>query len=132
MNAWPKAPKDLIGTVHLPPSVWQPEQCKLLSRLDSAIALYQRDLTFFEQHMGKGRVRFIHHGVDTHFFKPDVTKRKASPRILYSGVYLRNEPMLVRLGSGWRNLSRKRVLICSCRSIIGRVRRSRHCCGIRW
>lgn len=97
LNAWPKAPKDLIGTVHLPPSVWQPEQCKLLSRLDSAIALYQRDIPFFERHLGKGRVRFIHHGADTNFFKPDVTKRKATPRILYSGVYLRNEPMLVRM-----------------------------------
>jgi glycosyltransferase involved in cell wall biosynthesis len=97
LNAWPKSPKDLIGTVHLPPSVWKPEQCKLLSRLDSAIALYQRDIPFFEQHLGKGRVRFIHHGADTEFFKPALAKSNTPPRILYGGVYLRNELMLVRM-----------------------------------
>lgn len=97
LNSWPKAPKDLVGTVHLPPSVWKPEQCKLLSRLDSAIALYQRDISFFEQYVGKGRVQFIHHGVDTEFFKPGLAKSNTPPRILYSGVYLRNELMLVRM-----------------------------------
>jgi glycosyltransferase involved in cell wall biosynthesis len=97
LNAWPKAPKNLIGTVHLPPSAWKPEQGRLLSRLDSAIALYQRDIPFFEQYLGKGRVQFIHHGADTEFFKPDLSKLNDPPRILYSGVYLRNEPMLVRV-----------------------------------
>ena len=97
LAAWEKVPKDLVGTVHLPPSVWKPEQLKLLSRLISGIALYQRDLPFFEKIIGKGNVRFIHHGVDTDFFKPDNAKRSAAPRILYSGVYLRNEAMLVRV-----------------------------------
>jgi glycosyltransferase involved in cell wall biosynthesis len=97
LHAWSKADKDVIGTVHLPASVWKPEQCELLSHLNSAIALYQRDIPFFERYVGRGRVRFVHHGVDTGFFRPDVTKRNGSPRILYSGVYLRNEPMLVRV-----------------------------------
>jgi glycosyltransferase involved in cell wall biosynthesis len=35
--------------------------------------------------------------VDTEFFKPDRAKANSPPRILYSGVYLRNEPMLVRV-----------------------------------
>jgi glycosyltransferase involved in cell wall biosynthesis len=47
--------------------------------------------------VGKDRVRFIRHGVDTVFFKPDASKLSATPRILYSGVYLRNEAMLVRM-----------------------------------
>lgn len=89
--------KDLVGTVHLPASVWKPEQCALLGRLGSAIALYQRDLPFFEKYAGKGRVRFIHHGADTEFFRPDISKVQTPPRILYSGVYLRNEPMVVRV-----------------------------------
>jgi glycosyltransferase involved in cell wall biosynthesis len=97
LNAWTKVPKDLIGTVHLPPSVWKPEQCKLLSRLNSAMTLYQRDIPFFERYLGKGRVQFIHHGADTEFFKPEPAKADTAPRILYSGVYLRNEPMLVRV-----------------------------------
>jgi len=92
-----KSSKDLIGTIHLPPAVWKPEQCKLLSRLYSAIVLYQRDIPFFEQYCGTGRVHFIHHGADTAFFKPDFAKRGTPPRILYSGVYLRNELMLVRV-----------------------------------
>jgi glycosyltransferase involved in cell wall biosynthesis len=97
LHAWTVARKDIIGTVHLPRAAWKPEQCKLLLRLRSAIALYQQDIPFFEQHVGKGRVRFIHHGSDTDFFKPDPTKVGSPPRLLYSGVYLRNEPMLVRV-----------------------------------
>jgi glycosyltransferase involved in cell wall biosynthesis len=97
LSAWNTAQKDLTGTIHLPPSVWKPEQCKLLSRLDAALVLYQRDIPFFKSHVGKGRVQFIHHGADTEFFKPDLSKLNHPPRILYSGVYLRNEPMLVRV-----------------------------------
>jgi len=97
LRAWSKADKDVIGTIHLPASIWQLDQCRMLSHLSSAIVLYQRDIPFFEQYVGKGRVRFIHHGADTDFFKPDSSKRTTSPRILYSGVYLRNEPMLVRV-----------------------------------
>jgi glycosyltransferase involved in cell wall biosynthesis len=97
LSAWPKAPNDIIGTVHVPEAVWQPERAKMLSRLNSAVALYQRDLPFFEQHVGKGRVKFIHHGADTEFFKPDSAQLQSPPRILYGGVYLRNEPMLVRV-----------------------------------
>jgi glycosyltransferase involved in cell wall biosynthesis len=46
--------------------------------------------------VGKCQVQFVHHGVDTEFFKPDPSRRSGPPRILYSGVYLRNEAMLVR------------------------------------
>lgn len=97
LNSRSKTQKNLVGTIHLPQSVWKPEQCKLLSRLNSALVLYQRDIPFFEQYLGKGCIRFIHHGADTEFFKPDSSKLQTPPRILYSGVYLRNEPMLVRV-----------------------------------
>lgn len=97
LRAWSVAHKDIIGTVHLPASVWKPEQSTLLSRLNLAIALYQKDISFFEQHVGKGRVRFIHHGADTNFFQPDLSHVNSTQRILYSGVYLRNEAMLVRV-----------------------------------
>ena len=97
LQSWTALQRNLIGTIHLPPSVWKPEQCKLLSRLNAALVLYQRDIPFFEQHCGKGRIQFIHHGADTEFFKPDLSKLSTPPRMLYSGVYLRNEPMLVRV-----------------------------------
>ena len=35
LNVWSKAPKDVVGTIHLPASVWKPEQCQLLARLSS-------------------------------------------------------------------------------------------------
>lgn len=97
LQVWPQAPIDLVGTIHLPASVWQSDQCALLSRLASAIMLYQRDIPFFEKYVGKERIKFIHHGADTDFFKPDPAKLQMPPRILYSGVYLRNEPMLARV-----------------------------------
>lgn len=95
LTAWSSAPRDLVGTVHLPPSVWSQEQKQHLARLQSAIVLYQRDLDFFESHVGDGRVRFIHYGVDTTFFTP--AAKPPAPRVLYCGVYLRNEDMLVRV-----------------------------------
>lgn len=97
LNACPRQAKDLIGTIHLPASAWKPEQCKLLSKLNLAIVLYQRDIPFFEPYVGKGRVRFIHHGAETDFFTPPAANPGVHPRIIYSGVYLRNEPMLVRV-----------------------------------
>jgi glycosyltransferase involved in cell wall biosynthesis len=87
----------LFGTFHLPQSVWTPEQCQLLGRLHGGVVLYRRDMDFFEKYLGKGRLRFIHHGADVEFFRPDPSKLNGAPRLLYSGVYLRNEPMLVRL-----------------------------------
>jgi glycosyltransferase involved in cell wall biosynthesis len=96
-NSRSKAPKDVMGTIHLPASVWKPEQCNSLRSLASALILYRRDIPFFENYVGNGRVKFIHHGADVDFFKPDFTQILMPPRILYSGVYLRNEPMLVRV-----------------------------------
>jgi glycosyltransferase involved in cell wall biosynthesis len=94
---WNGRQPGLFGTIHLPPSVWKQEQCKLLSRLNAALVLYRKDIPFFEQYLGEGRVQFIHHGADIDFFKPDLSKLQTPPRLLYSGVYLRNEPMLVRV-----------------------------------
>jgi glycosyltransferase involved in cell wall biosynthesis len=88
--------KPIVGTIHLPPSVLKPEQCEPLSRLNLTLVLNRRNIPFFEQFAGKGRVRFIHHGADTEFFKPDLLK-PPQLRILYSGVYLRNEAMLSRV-----------------------------------
>ena len=97
LAAWSGKRRDVVGTIHLPPAVWKAEQLQLLSRLGSALVLYQRDIPFFETHVGRGRVQFIRHGADVDFFKPAPEKVCEPPRILYSGVYLRNEPMLLRV-----------------------------------
>jgi glycosyltransferase involved in cell wall biosynthesis len=95
-DQWKKAPREIIGTIHLPPSRWAEREMRYLESLSSAIVLYRRDLDFFESKIGRGRVRFIPHGVDTEFFRPP--KAPAEPvNILFSGHYLRNTAMLERV-----------------------------------
>jgi glycosyltransferase involved in cell wall biosynthesis len=103
LRCWSKAPENVIGTIHQPASIWKPEQCELLSRLASALVLYQRDIQFFEKYVGKGRVKFVHHGVDAEFFKPDPSSIQMPPRILYNGVHMRNVPMVFRVVSVLRD-----------------------------
>jgi glycosyltransferase involved in cell wall biosynthesis len=70
LRQYKKAPRNLIGAIHFPPSRWGPEELKDLARLSSAVVLYERDLDFFEKWVGKGRVRFVPHGIDHQFFHP--------------------------------------------------------------
>jgi glycosyltransferase involved in cell wall biosynthesis len=96
LDRWDKAPRDLIGTLHLPPDAWTDEELDYVSRLSSGIILYRRDLAFFESLVGPGRVRFIPHGVDVEFFRPAATRPE--PRdLLFTGHYLRNSRMLARV-----------------------------------
>lgn len=96
IDRWKKAPREIIGTIHLPPSRWPKEELRDLRSLSSAIVLYQRDLDFFESQVGQGRVRFIRHGVDTEFFQPAATPPEPI-NILFAGHYLRNTVMLGRV-----------------------------------
>jgi glycosyltransferase involved in cell wall biosynthesis len=95
-DQWPKAPRDFMATLHIPREQWTPGELAGVKHVSSAIVLYQRDMEFYESYVGKGRVKFVRHGVDVDFFRP----RSASPhanRILYSGHYLRNTSMLSRV-----------------------------------
>lgn len=95
-----RAPARLIATIHHPPAQmdqWHPEVKDDLRRLSSAIVLYQRDLEFFERHVGPGRVRFIRHGVDAEFFQPGADGEARPQRLLFSGVNGRNLAMLERV-----------------------------------
>jgi len=92
---WKKAPKNIIGTIHQIPRQYSKKELENIRRLSSAIILYRRDIKFFEEFVGSGRVKFIHHGVDTDFFRPgDNCQRN---RILYVGQHLRNTQMLYRV-----------------------------------
>jgi glycosyltransferase involved in cell wall biosynthesis len=97
LNPWRKAPRDIVATLHLPQSTWNNDARARLNRLSSAIVLYQRDIDFFQGAVGRGRVRFIRHGVDTDFFSPGARNFNKPRRILYNGIYLRNLPMLGRV-----------------------------------
>jgi glycosyltransferase involved in cell wall biosynthesis len=96
LDRWDKAPRDVIGTLHLPPDAWTEEELENVARLSSGIVLYRRDLVFFESLVGEGRVRFIPHGVDVEFFRP--ARIQPEPRdLLFAGHYLRNTKMLARV-----------------------------------
>lgn len=96
LDQWEKAPRDLIGTLHLPPDAWTEEELDCMGRLSSGIVLYRRDLAFFESIVGPGRVRFIPHGVDIEFFRPQAETPNQN-QVLFAGHYLRNTEMLSRV-----------------------------------
>ncbi len=100
-HEWRRAPARLVATIHHPPEQlagWHSAVMDDLHRLESAIVLYRRDLDFFEKHVGRGRVRFAPHGVDTHFFSPAEPRfDESSRRLLFVGVNGRNLPMLLRV-----------------------------------
>jgi glycosyltransferase involved in cell wall biosynthesis len=96
VDQWDKAPREIIGTIHLPPSRWTEQELHRLESLSSAIVLYRRDIDFFESKVGRGRVLFVPHGVDTDFFRPPPAPPQAV-HLLFSGHYLRNTAMLERV-----------------------------------
>jgi glycosyltransferase involved in cell wall biosynthesis len=95
LDRWEKAPRNLIGTLHLPPDAWTDEEIAHVKRLSSGIVLYRRDLAFFESLVGAGRVQFIAHGADVEFFRPNASP--APTDLLFTGHYLRNTKMLARV-----------------------------------
>jgi glycosyltransferase involved in cell wall biosynthesis len=100
LERWERAPPNVVGTLHHPPdqwSDWDPLVLRNLGRLASAIVLYRRDLKVFESLVGPGSVRFVHHGVDTEFFRPAPTEVSRARRILYAGQNGRNGRMLSRV-----------------------------------
>ncbi|UCH72442.1 MAG: glycosyltransferase family 4 protein [Thermoplasmatales archaeon] len=95
---WRKAPKNVIGTIHHSPGRAFPLRMKEnLKHLSSAIVLTSCDIDFYESSIGKGRVKFIHHGVDTDFFKPVQNIVRDSKRLLFTGQNGRNTEMLYRV-----------------------------------
>lgn len=92
-SRWKQAPKNLIATIHFPPSCWGKQDLEQLKRCQSAILLYSQDVPFFERHIGKERVKVVLHGVDTDFFHPNPTEALQN-RVLFCGQWLRDFAML--------------------------------------
>lgn len=85
-------------TLHLPPDLLGGTSREVLTRVRAGIVLYQRDLEFFESRIGRGRVRFVRHGVDTEFFHPAPTPPpNASPRLAYVGQFGRDTAQAARV-----------------------------------
>lgn len=88
-----------IATLHLPPSQWNEPMRKMLPYVEQAILLYEKDLDWFGEKIGRDRVHFVRYGVDTDFFRPanDRLRDDSEKRILYAGWYLRNTEMVARV-----------------------------------
>ena len=96
VRRWTEVPKTIVATLHHPPMQQKEFPRRFLEdlrRLHSAIVLYTRDLSLFEQQLDSRRVTFIHHGVDTDFFVP-ASEPSGLRRLLYIGVNGRDFRML--------------------------------------
>ena len=97
---WRAVPEELLRrsvlTLHQPASTWTEEMAAALAAYPHIMALWQRDLPWFQQHHPRSPIHFIRHGVDTDFFSPGPPAANGL-RLLYAGVHLRNTAMLVRV-----------------------------------
>jgi glycosyltransferase involved in cell wall biosynthesis len=88
-------------TLHQPFRRWDHDSLGSLRNFRHAICLSSAETALFRDRMAPGaRVRFIPHGTDTRFFRPG--RPDDTPRLLYSGVHLRNVAMLARIATSLR------------------------------
>lgn len=91
--------KRIICTYHQPPEYFEQFVGKKnhLKKLDALVVVSKVQLEYFEKIVGKGRVFFIPHGVDTDFFKPgrlNLAKYTNKYNCIFVGQWLRDFTML--------------------------------------
>ena len=79
------------GTFHKPPSILKEQFSNInyLKNLDGAIAVGSNQVDFLKNWLNLEHVKYIPHGVDTHFFIPDNSKKK-DKTLLFVGQHLRD------------------------------------------
>ena len=85
--------KKIVGTIHLPFKQWSEEGLRSLSKLDTAIILYEQEVTDFANYISINNIAVIKHGVDINFFKPGKSTAVEKNKILFVGHFLRNFEM---------------------------------------
>jgi glycosyltransferase involved in cell wall biosynthesis len=83
-----------VVTLHQPHAQWRPDSLRALAGLQHVMLLFTPTRGSFDIHLAE-QPRIIRHGVDTAHFAPATAPRER--RVLYSGVHLRNLPMLERV-----------------------------------
>lgn len=86
----------LIGTIHLPISQWNERQLNKLQKLQHCILLYEAEINLFKKYMPNAQIKYIAHGVDTQFFKPN-PQLISLDKIVCIGHYLRDFDCLVKV-----------------------------------
>lgn len=89
----------LVASFHHPPEhyAWLFRSTDHLRRLDHAVALSKDQAAFLEGIVGRGRVTFIPHGVDTSYFVPAAPPARDRLVCLFSGTHLRDHRTLGRV-----------------------------------
>lgn len=80
-----------VASFHKPPEILSKtiRNPKYLKKLDSAIAVGENQVDFLQNWLGLEDVKFIPHGVDTVFFKPDNSIKRENT-LLFVGQHLRD------------------------------------------
>ncbi len=83
------------GTFHKPPDVLNRtiKNFGILSKLDGAIAVGENQVEFLKESLQLENIAFIPHGVDTDFFKPDLSKKEPKT-LIFVGSHLRDFEVL--------------------------------------
>lgn len=83
------------ASFHKPPEILKTtvKNNRYLKQLDAAICVGANQVDFIKYWLGIDQVKYIPHGVDTHFFKPLIHKKSAK-KMLFVGQHLRDFEML--------------------------------------
>ncbi len=83
------------GTFHKPPEILNQtiKNYEILSKLDGVIAVGENQVDFLKERLQNDNIAFIPHGIDTEFFKPDLSKREANT-LIFVGSHLRDFEVL--------------------------------------
>jgi glycosyltransferase involved in cell wall biosynthesis len=90
----------LIATIHQPVSWWKYMNRSVdnLREIDLLLTLTSNEFEYFQK-LFPGRVRFVHHGVNTEFFSPSTLISKRPCRLLFVGNWLRDTQFFERVVS---------------------------------
>lgn len=89
----------MLGTIHLPPSIWRSHprhEWESLRHLNVLVALSSEQKEFFARELPGLRTIFVPHGIDTEFFRPSPSGPAAAPRVVFAGTMLRDFEALAR------------------------------------
>ena len=81
----------VCATFHKPPEILSTtiQDTRYLKKLDAAITVGVNQVDFIQNWLNLENVKFIPHGIDTAFFRPDASKRKENT-LLFVGQHLRD------------------------------------------
>jgi glycosyltransferase involved in cell wall biosynthesis len=92
---YPTKRNKLFVTYHLPPNKYRQyfTKPKNLNKVNAIIVVGSNQIEYFSEYILKEKILFIHHGVDTEYFKP-MENGIRNNKILFVGTHLRDFNLL--------------------------------------